>query len=75
MAAKVHLYYWIVVYAVEPNLEREVVFKHYPFGAQRWQQTRKMLGLIGQIVNRANFTPEPLDSSGHNSFHEKELVR
>jgi Domain of unknown function (DUF3805) len=65
---KIHLYYWVVAHVVEPDLVREAVFSYTVLsGRTNEQQTRKMLGLIEQIVNRANFTPEPSDSSGHNS--------
>jgi hypothetical protein len=55
---KIRLYYWIVAHVVEPDLVREAVFS-YTVRSEHTndQQTTKMLGLIKQIVNRANFGP------------------
>lgn len=53
---------------VEPDLVREAVFS-YTVLSERTndQQTTKMLSLIGQIVNRADFIPKISGSSSHKS--------
>jgi hypothetical protein len=65
---KIHTYYWIVANVVEPDLLREAVFSYtVPTEGTNDQQTTKMLSLIGQIVRRANFSPEISSSTGPKS--------
>jgi hypothetical protein len=65
--AKIRLYYWIVAHVVEPDLLREAVFSYTVLSERTHeQQTRKLLSLIGQIVNRVSFTPEISDPLSHN---------
>ena len=56
---KIHLYYWIVANAVEPNLVREAVFSYTVLSERvNDEETTAMLGLLRQLVGRANFNPE-----------------
>jgi hypothetical protein len=55
---KIHLYYWIVAHALEPDLLREAVFSYTVLSDRaNDQQTIEMVALLGQIVDRANFSP------------------
>jgi hypothetical protein len=58
-SVKIHLYYWIVANVVEPDLVREAVFSYTVLSERiNNEQTVAMLGLLRQIVSRANFSPE-----------------
>ena len=62
---KIRLYYWIVANVVEPNLVREAVFSFAVLSERtNDEETRQMLGLLGQIVSRANFDSEVPCSPG-----------
>lgn len=56
---KIHLYYWIVANAVEPNLVREAVFSYTVLSERvNDEETAAMLGLLRQIVGQAKFNAE-----------------
>jgi hypothetical protein len=56
---KIHLYYWIVANVVEPNLVREAVFSYTVLHERvNDEDTARMLGLLRQIVSRADFNPK-----------------
>ena len=55
---KIHLYYWIVANAVEPDLVREAVFSYTVLHERvNDEDTTGILDLLRQIVSRANFRP------------------
>ncbi|HTU35584.1 MAG TPA: hypothetical protein VMF66_17400 [Candidatus Acidoferrum sp.] len=56
---KIHLYYWIVANAVEPNLVREAVFSYTVLSERiNDEETVATVGLLRQIVGQANFNSE-----------------
>jgi len=56
---KIRLYYWLVANVVEPNLVREAVFSYTVLHERiNDEGTARMVGLLRQVVGRADFNPE-----------------
>jgi hypothetical protein len=56
---KIRLYYWLVANVVEPNLVREAVFSYTVLHERiNDEDTARMVGLLRQLVGRADFNPE-----------------
>ena len=53
---RIHLYYWMVANVVPPDLVREAIFSYTVLlDAISEEDTKEMVGLVGQLVSRAEF--------------------